>query len=240
MKRSSLLMVCALTGLFLASGHQTAADHFGSINFIGAFAQKEFKDNVDNGYGVSGGYAYGFGGNSPVNLLLGGELGFLIYGRETFSTPFSLTVQRVRVDVETTNNIMLFDLTAKLALNSGFFRPYAEGRAGVSYFFTESKIKDFEDETKIIASTKNFSDTTYNTALGAGFMVPVFKEEGSEYKKPVTLYIDFKFLYWWGGEAEYLKKGSISEDIDTGDLVYDVRTSQTNMTSVHIGVVFQF
>jgi len=206
---------------------------------MGTFAQKEFKDNVDNGYGISGGYAYGFGGNAPIDLLLGGELGFLIYGRETFSTPFSLTVQRVKVDVETTNNIMLFDLTAKLAVKRGFIRPYAEGHAGVSYFFTESKIKDFEVESKVIASTKNFSDTTYNTALGAGFMIPVYKDEGNGYKKPVTLHIDCKFLYWWGGEAEYLKKGSISEDIDE-ELVYNVRTSQTNMTSIHIGVVFQF
>ncbi len=185
----------------------------------------------------------GFGGDLPVNLLIGGDFSFLIYGHETFTKPFSNTIKRVKVDVETTNQILLFDLTSRFVFTTGFVRPYIEWRGGLSYLYTDSKIKDQFNSGEPIASTENFSDLTLNSAIGGGFSIPVFhSESGYSYSKerPFTVLIDFKFLYWQGGEAEYLRKGSIGEDPNTGDLVYDVKKSKTDMTSAHIGVVFEF
>jgi len=51
--------------------------------------------------------------------------------------------------------------------------------------------------------------------------------------------VDFGIRSMKGGEAEYLKEGSITEDAN-GNFVYDVQRSTTDLLTWHLGVVFTF
>ena len=242
MRRMSAVVPAVLLLSMLVSG-AARADNYVNVNLMGVFAQDDFRDNIDNGFGLTGGYAYGFG-SGPFELAIGGDIGFMICGNETFNAPFSMTIRRVEVEVETTNNMFLTDLTTRLFIGRGPVRPYLEGHAGLSYLWTSSKIKDIDVENEEIASSKNYDDLTTNKAFGVGFLIPLVKVGNTSGRKSslefATICLDLRFLYWWGGKAQYLRRGSISEDPDTGDLVYDVRESRTDMTSAHIGIAVRF
>ncbi|MHB9029779.1 MAG: hypothetical protein ACYC9O_13515 [Candidatus Latescibacterota bacterium] len=214
------------------------AQHQAEINLMGAFPQGEFKDQINGGIGLSGGYTYGFFHNSPLSLRIGADGGFIIYGNETRREPFSPTIPDVVVEVETSNNIVQFGLAAKLATNRGPLRPYFEGRAGVSYFYTETKIRDVDgNDDQDIASSTNFDDTTGYTALGGGALIPVYTHTEPS-GRLITISVDLRFLYWFGGEANYLREGSIGRD--NGTVTYDVIRSKTDMTTAHLGVAVNF
>jgi len=234
----------ALLIVSLMSFEATAfeGNHVVTVNALGTLAQGEFRNNVKNGGGIDLGYAYSFGDASPVAFSIGANGMFSIYGHESYDERFSNSISRVKVNVETNNNIVLFGLTARFTVREGYVRPYIEGRTGLSYLYTDSKVTDYQTR-EAIASTKNFSNTTFNTAFGGGVLVPVYIHDGSRggsIDRPVTVNVDVKFLYWHGGNAEYLPKGGILENDVTGDLVYDVRKSRTDMNSLHLGVVVEF
>ena len=69
MKHSKLIFTIVFI-LCYAISFSAEANHFVGINVMGGFPQKEFKNNADNGWGGSAGYAYGFGGNMPVKFLI--------------------------------------------------------------------------------------------------------------------------------------------------------------------------
>jgi hypothetical protein len=50
--------------------------------------------------------------------------------------------------------------------------------------------------------------------------------------------IDLRLRYLAGSQAEYLKEGSIRRE--AGRVVYDVRTSKTDLLSVQVGVAVRF
>jgi hypothetical protein len=227
----SVLMLFCFTGFAFAQ-------HQAEINLMGAFPQGEFQDQIDGGFGLSGGYTYGFFHNSPLSLRIGADAGFVIYGNETRREPFSPTIPDVVVEVETSNNIVQFGLAAKLASNQGPLRPYFEGRAGFSYFYTETKIKDVDsNDDQDIASSTNFDDTTGYTALGGGVLIPVYNRAEPS-GRLITISVDLRFLYWFGGDANYLKEGSIRRE--NGTVTYDVIHSKTDMTTAHLGVAVNF
>lgn len=221
--------------LFLAP---VSADNQVNLNIMGAFPQKAFKDNVDMGIGLNGGYTYGLYSDTAVSLRLGADAGFIIYGNENRTEPFSTTIPDVTVDVETSNNIVQFGLVAQLAATTGSVRPYIEGKAGFSYFYTKTTIKNTgKSEDEEIASSTNFDDTTGYTSIGGGFLIPVYAQTDPA-KGRFSVSVDMRFNYWWGGTADYLKKGSIKRD--NGKVIYDIAKSSTDMTSAHIGVAVNF
>lgn len=102
-----------------------------------------------------------------------------------------------------------------------------------------------------IASTTNFDDLTLSRGVGAGFMISIvsfekhtkvsnsfMKATGGSQKAEVELLLDFKIRYLYGGEAEYLKEGSITRE--NGDVIYDVRRSDTDLLLFQLGVIFRF
>ena len=247
-----VIAVGALLVVTLMSFEATAfeGNHVVTVNALGTLAQGEFRNNVKNGGGMDIGYAYSFGDDAPVAFSIGTDGMFSMYGHESYDERFSNSISRVKVNVETTNNIVLFGLTARFTVREGYVRPYIEGRTGLSYLYTESGVTDYRTH-ETIASTKNFSNTTFNTAFGGGVLVPVYIHDGSRggsNNRPVTVSVDIKFLNWYGGNAEYLPKGGILESEVIGDLVndvsgdlgYDVRESRTDMNSLHLGVVVEF
>lgn len=202
------------------------------VNFILAFPQGEFKENIDRlGYGIGGefmlltpkeGSPFGIGINA----------GFINYGSETRREPFSLTIPDVTVDVSRSNNLINFHLMFRVAPYAGKFRPYLEGLFGGAYIYTETTIESQGAEE--VASSTNFDDIAWNYGAGGGLMYEVYRNEydGS------ALFIDLKARYLLGTEAEYLKEGSVI--IENGRVTYEVSKSNTDLLTVQLGIIYFF
>ncbi|MDM7926330.1 MAG: outer membrane beta-barrel protein [bacterium] len=203
-----------------------------------AYPQKDFKENVDNiGIGGTGHFAYRMG-QSP--FLVGFAAGFWIYGSETYETPLISSVP-VWVDVTTTNSIMAFDLFLRVQPQSGPVRPYVDLLGGFNLLSTSTSIEDQGwDDDDDIASSNNFNDAAWGWGFGGGLMFRVYngvargRQDGLD-----AVYVDLGVRSMRGGEAEYLKEGSI-EALDNGRFKYDVKRSETDMVTWHLGVNFDF
>ncbi|MBD3274174.1 MAG: hypothetical protein GF372_02630 [Candidatus Marinimicrobia bacterium] len=208
--------------------------------------QDEFRQNVDNaGFGLDAFVTHNFGGSA---FQFGGSFSFMVYGREERSEPFSYSIPDVRVDVITTNSIVMGHLLARLQPPTGGLRPYVEGLYGFHYLSTSTTIENQhanEDDNEIASST-NFEDFTSSYGGGAGLMFTIWdasKTMGGDSDFSGRLLLDLGARYLFGGEAEYLKKGSIQpneETTDPTDLVYDVQQSETDILNFRIGLVFDF
>ena len=234
MKMTKLLIfftVACLLFLFVSTNPSQAQELNGGINFMLGFPQGGFSQNVDNtGFGI-GGYFGVLLPNSPV--MLGGDLGFLIYGNETRKEPFSTTIPDVTVDVETSNNIVLGHLFLRLQAPVGAIRPYVDGLFGFNYLFTQTQIKNEQGINEEIASSTNFDDITLSYGAGGGLQIRVYDgtkkiNPNPEKRSLTTEFIDLRVRYMIGGKAEYLKEGSISRG-ENGKVAYDVEQSKTDL-----------
>ena len=215
----------------------TQTDFQTGAHFSLGFPQNEFKVNVESiGYGLSGYFAYHFP-RSPV--LIGGSGGFLIYGSETREEPFSTTIPDVYVDVTTTNSIIMGHVFFRIQPPYRIVLPYVEGLMGFTYLTTDTRIKD-QSNYEEIASSKNFDDITFSYGAGGGLMIQVYQTPVKMRKlhKLNSVYIDLCVRYLKGGEAKYLKEGSIR--MHNGVVLYDVEKSNTDIVTVHIGAIITF
>ncbi len=230
----SRFTVAAAILLCIASG-LAAQDFQAGLNFLVGQPKGEFRDNVEDwGFGLGGMVAYR-PGNGP--LMIGADLEFAIYGSETRQEPFSLTIPDVTVEVETANNILLLHALTRLQGDRGVFRPYVEGFIGTHYFFTQTEIRDEDDfEEDPIASSTNQEDVTFSYGAGGGAMFLVYQDKQSQGKEEVL--IDFRVRYLYGGEATYLKKGSITRE--NGAVSIDPLRSYTDFLTYQLGVVYAF
>ena len=212
-------------------------------NFALGFPQGEFKENVENiGFGGFGQFAY----NLPETpVYVGASIGFLVYGSDSRKEPFNANIPEVTVDVSTTNSILLGHLLLKLQPPQGKIRPYLNGLLGFNYLETSSSVESEgwdDDGDNEIASSNNFDDATFSYGVGAGLAIQVFEASWEDLQENEGLYgvfIEFGVNYIKGGEAEYLKKGSIQKDANN-QLIFDVYQSKTDLLTAHIGVGFQF
>ena len=205
------------------------------INFTLGFPMGEFKDNVKRtGFGVSGEFLL-FTPTIQNPFSIGLNLGYINYGSESRTEPFSLTIPDVYVDVNRTNNIVNFHVLFRLALPYGLVRPYGEALFGGSYIFTETSI--ISRGTEEVASSTNFDDFAWSYGAGGGFLIQVYEPDNPD-DKLGTVFIDLKARYLNGSEAEYLKEGSVS--IDNEKIIYNSSKSKTGLLTAHIGAVVYF
>ena len=125
-----------------------------NFNFSLGFPQAEFKENVDNiGLGATGSFVY----NLPdMPFLVGASIGFLVYGRESREEPFSQTIQDVRVDVTTWNNILMtprrtyiFDPDYGSDLHKIIFDPVDDSTVERIKTEVETRIRNYDDRATI-------------------------------------------------------------------------------------------
>jgi hypothetical protein len=213
----------------------SAVDFDTGIQFRTAFPQGEFNRHVkNNGFGL-GGHAGVMIPNSPV--MIGADLGFMIYGYESRNEPFSSTIPDVTVDVETSNNIFTGHLFLRLQPPQNTIRPYFDALFGFNYFFTQTSIKDEDGSGEDIASTTNLDDFALSYGVGGGIQIRVYHDP-YETKELSSVFIDIGVRYLTGGEAEYLKKGSI--EIVDQKVMKDIITSRTDLLHFQLGVGFAF
>ncbi len=213
----------------------TALDFDAGLQFRTASPQGEFARHVKNmGFGLGGHFGLRFP-NTPV--MIGADLGFIIYGHDSRKEPFSPTIPDVLVDVETSNNIFSSHLFLRLQPAQGVFRPYFDAFLGFNYMFTQTSVKDEDGDGEDIASTTNLDDFTSSYGVGGGLQIRVYEHPFEEDKLSAIL-IDFGGRYLTGGEAEYLKKGSIR--IEGSNVIKDIITSRTDLLYFQLGVTFAF
>ncbi|HJQ19790.1 MAG TPA: hypothetical protein VJ867_05525 [Gemmatimonadaceae bacterium] len=219
MSRSSLL-VASLLALAAASRAtaQSSGDMAGRWSFdIGAqFAAPvgEFATQIDRAWGVGGTARYHLRHLAALGMRIDGAA--LNYGNERKRVPFSSTINRVLVDMNTSNNIALLTAGPELMAPSGPLRPYAFGLAGVSYFFTESSVGDDNNGGSIARST-NYHDAGIATVAGGGVQFPLAI-------RTARLAIDVGARYVHNGTRNYLRRGDIVDQPD-GSLLLTPRRS---------------
>lgn len=187
----------------------------------------EFGDYVNAGVGFGVGAHYAF--DRAKVLSLRADVGFLVYGSERYEAPLSPTLPRIRVDVNTTNSILMYSAGPQLMAPSGPVRPYVHGFVGGSYFSTSSSISgtdDWDDDGDF--STQHFGDGVLSWGGAGGLLIPL-----SVRRNPVS--IDLGARYVRNGRTRYLREGSITDNPD-GTLSFTPIESQTDMVVYRLGV----
>lgn len=187
-----------------------------------------------NGAGIGMGFFAGVADRrSPV--LVGADLGFLIYGYERRSEPFSYTIPDVWVDVVTSNNIALAHFLVRVRPPAGPIRPYFDALMGFKYLFTTTQIENEWYYDEPIATSTNFDDAAVSYGLGGGIDINLAGGRGRG-RPGVMLHAGVRYLF--GGPAEYLREGSIRRE--GGWVRYDVARSETDLLINEFGVVVRF
>jgi hypothetical protein len=199
---------------------------FAGVHLMAVQPLGEFDDYIDWGGGIGGEFLYAFDRQGALGLRV--NMGLMIYGHETKRVPLGPSLGRIRVDVSTSNNIFVMGVGPQVMLPSGAVRPYLNGTAGLSYFFTQSSVEGSAD-LEPFASSTNFDDATFAWAAGGGLYIPLRRGR----RHPLSL--DLGAQYHANGEARYLREGSIRED-GTGEIFFDPIRSQTNLIMYRLGI----
>lgn len=204
------------------------------------FPVGHFGNNITNpGIGIGGYVGYRVP-NSP--LIVGLDVGYLIYGRESRRERFSLTIPDVTVDVITDNNIVDANFLVRLQPRSGILRPYVDGLIGFHYLFTKTSIKNIPSAySDDIASSTNFDDFAFTYGGGAGVMIHVYdgRKNRTKYNRGIrTVSIDLRLRYMDGSRADYLKHGAVTRD--SGNVSLNITSSETNLVTAFIGAAIEF
>ena len=185
----------------------------------------EFQSHVHlGGGGGMGGLLYL---NRERNAALRLEGTGVVYGSQTVTTPLSLTVPFVDVDVTTTNYIMSAGAGPQVFLRSGSVRPYIFGTVGFSYFATETSVSGISDDYDF-ASTVNFDDFTLALTGGGGLSVQLYRGEA-------TVSLDLSVSYRHNGLTEYLTKGDLRK-LPRGGWAASPVLSDANLVTYRVGV----
>ena len=229
-----LWLTCVATCALIMMTAVPSAGSSGSIGLHGALGlpQGDFKSELEDvgyGFGLDGYYRFG---DTPISL--GASFDYLVYGNETRVE--DLITPLVKVDVTTTNSIFAGHLVARYQLQHSVVRPYFDGLIGFHYLSTETSVSG-QGASESIASSTNFEDTALSYGLGAGLTVRVhqkrFEEEPE--KPPACIHLNLGIRYLLGGDAEYLKEGSI--DVVGDEVRFDVKKSSTDILLIHLGVI---
>jgi hypothetical protein len=207
-------------------------------HFLLGFPKGEFKKNVDgNGLGGDFSFAYRF---PRTPLSAGISFGFLVYGHESRVESLSPSIPDLLVEVGTTNSILLCHMFLRLQPERGIVRPYLDGLAGLNYLTTDTSIDDLNDgDEGGHLSSNNYNDLAFSYGVGGGAMVSVLRVvRGDRDHRIFSMDLDVGVRYLKGGEAEYLKKGSIRRE--DGVVYYDVSSSRTDLLKAYIGLSFFF
>lgn len=183
-------------------------------------------ENIGFGYGGSGNYVYRLDKAGIVGLRLAGSMSG--YGQERQRVPLSYAIGgRIQVDVTTTNTIGTLTIGPELMFPEGFIRPYAHAGMGVVWFATTSSVRGIDDYDNEF-QTRNYSDGTPTWTAGGGVHIPLARKRSA-------ILLDIGVDYFYGGDASYLRKGSIV-DLPDGQIQINPLYSETRFLNVSLGL----
>ena len=194
----------------------------GHIDF--AQPKEDFSENVNHGWGGGAYVLYDLDRRGILSLRL--DFNYAAYGRETKRVPLSNTVGgRILVDVVTTNSLFAFGLGAQLSVPVGLMRPYATVGFSGLMLSTGTSVSGSDSDDEPFASTNNYEDGTGAPVLGSGLLFPVSR----------FVAIDLGARYHRGGNASYLREGSIIDNPD-GTITINALESRTPFMLWFVGV----
>jgi hypothetical protein len=196
-------------------------------DFVVAQPKGEFARNIDEGFGFNGTGMFRLDPKGFLNLRA--DIGGVQYGSETFQIPFHPLTGRVDLDVETTNSIAWGSIGGQLQIPDGWIRPYANASIAYTHFSTESALRGTNDDYEY-ASTTNQSDGSRAWIFGGGLVIPF----GSKYALGG---LNLGARYYYGGDAEYLREGDITDNPD-GTVTLNPQRSKTDLVLWQLGVSF--
>jgi hypothetical protein len=196
-----------------------------SLAVAGQYAQPigGFHSNVDDAWGVGLAVRHHFRGFELLGFR--GDFAFLNYGNERKRVPVSPTINRVLVDMTTSNNIAVVSGGPELMLTRGPIRPYVYGFLGYSYFYTESSVGDSEGSA--FAQSTNFSDGGMAFGWGSGVSLPLRI-------RAARVALDVGARRTTNGSRSYLRRGDIQDQPD-GSLQFSPRTTDADFWQFHVG-----
>lgn len=189
----------------------------------------ELDANIGEAWGGGGTLRYLFRSAAPLGVRA--DVSFLNYGSERKRVPLSSTLNRVLVDMNTTNNIALITAGPELLLLRGPVTPYVYAFAGYSYFYTETDARDDDWDGGSFASSTNFDDGGLATGWGGGIRIPLRI-------RSVNASIDAGARHTKNGVREYLTHGDILDV--PGGFVALPRTTRADFRQYHLGVSFSW
>ena len=210
------------------------------IGLIGGFPTGEFGKNVTNpGIGISGYVGY-IPPRAPV--VIGLDLGYLIYGHERRTEQFSRTIPDVLVGVATENNVFSMNAFLRLQTRDGPLRFYAEGSVGFHYLFTSTTIEDLPQFSgEEIASSTNLDDFAFAKGVAGGVLIEVWNGRDTrtpENRSVRSVSIELRIRYQDGSAADYLKRGDIVRRDGVAEL--NITQSTTDLITAHLGLAVDF
>jgi len=222
MQYTKILFGALLLGLFFFL--ETKAQIQVGFNGMMGIPMEDFREKSDLvGGGVSG-YVFAPVGESPVHF--GADLGYLIYGTESYNEIVNISGFMQEYEVRTTNNILLGHLALRLKpRNWKLFCPYLDGLVGFKHLYTRTTLTDEFTEEQLDSST-DFADWAFSYGGGGGIIIGLSD----------VLRIDLRVLYLYGGKAEYLEKGGITTD-NFDNLIFNTKRSETTLLMPQVGVV---
>ena len=228
------LIVAALFASFAVATSHAGSNFLGGARFNAGLPQGDWNEQIDTeAYGAAAQIFYA-PDTSPVAIGL--DLGWSNYGSDSRDEVFGPHIPDVTVEVETMNNFVQGFFVLRGQVPRGPVQAYADALIGFNYLYTETTVGD-DDEGDDIASTTNQDDTAFAFGLGGGVMTPVWQRaDGGKGVQQVS--IDLGARYIWGGEAEYLREGSIHRE--NGRVSFETVESRTNLTQISLGVSTRF
>lgn len=197
--------------------------------FLVSEPKEEFSNNVGLGFGIGGGMQYRVDRTGWFSVRL--DASWLRYGHETKRVPFSQTVGgRILVDVSTSNSILGFGIGPEVSVPFGPIRPYLNAGFSGLLFRTTSSVSGIDSSDEPIAGTTNLSDWTSAWVAGTGIRIPLGRDS------PASL--DLGLRYHRGGEALYLREGSIVDN-PGGSVTINPLNSETPFMIYAVGIRFR-
>jgi hypothetical protein len=221
----------AIAQVFPAESRATSSRSGWGLDVALQIAQpvRGFADNVDVAFGVGSSVRHHFSWFRPLGLR--GDFAIMNYGNERQRVPLSSSVNRVTVEMNTSNNILLVGGGPELAVMHGPVRPYIHGFVGYSYFFTESSAGD-DDGGGTFARSTNFSDGGLATGGGSGVRLPLRL-------RATEISIDGGARFMRNGTRTYLRRGDVV-DLPDGSLAFTERTTEADFWVYYVGISLDF
>lgn len=223
--------ILILFGLLVIASQAAALEQEGGARLILGSPSGDFGDAVDN-FGFGAELHYGIRPNPSFTLGIG--LNGMVYGSEsqTYSMPLVEDFE-----LNTSNYMAGSFLFAQYRPLAGPVQPYIEGRVGINYLWTESKLQDedwWDDDD--VARKTNYDDFSSYWGGGGGLLIKLV--EGSKDGRSPGVFLDLKATYQNGSKAEYLTEGDIT--IVDSVPVYEPSKSKTDLMTFELGVVLTF
>jgi hypothetical protein len=186
----------------------------------------EFRDHVNVGGGILG---HGLCRLDPGGWLsLKAAGGVVVYGTERRYMPIETYLGLVSAELTTTNSIAMFGVGPRIGVPRGTWRPYLEGGAGFSYFWTQSSVSGYDGTD--LYSSKNLSDWVFGWNAGAGMAIAL--RQG-----PRPILLDFNLSHRGHANVKYLPPGGITDNGD-GTATYHTVEGKADLTIIGVGITF--